>query len=108
VVTGFVALFALPAGRVAPRTHRVTLDGTDGVALLAALLEEILFLADAHDEVPVGVRVGDAGDTVVVELVTVPLADVTPTGPAPKGVSRSGLALAPQGPVWVARALVDI
>ena len=111
---GFVVLFAEVAddgsGRTGhqTRSHEVRLDGTDGPSLLLALLDEIVFLADAESLIPVGVRVDDRGEQVMAHLEVVDLDDAEATGPPPKGVSRSGLTLRPEDDGWVARAIVDI
>ena len=111
---GFVGLFAEVADGGTghsdhqARPHEVRLDGTDGPRLLLALLDEIVFLADAESLVPVGVRVDDRGEQVMVHLEVVDLDDAEATGPPPKGVSRSGLTLRPDGDRWIARTIVDI
>ena len=107
-VIGFVAQFAeVPTG-VAGEAHEVAVDGRDGAAALLAILGEVVFLLDARGVVPATVAVADDGDTVNVRFHLVDVAAVAPTGPAPKGVSLSGLALERGDDGWRAHALIDI
>ena len=105
---GLVELFARPTSTAPTRSHEATLDGRDSAALLLAVLGEIIYLADAENVVPAAVRVLDQGDQVRVHLGLVTTDDVEPTGPAPKGVSHSGLDLHSDSVKWTARALIDL
>jgi SHS2 domain-containing protein len=107
-VAGLVAQFAeVPAG-LATEVHEFAVVGRDGAAVLLAVLEEVVFLLDARGVVPAAVTVADDGDTVRARFDLVDAAAVAPTGPAPKGVSLSGLALALGDDGWRAHALIDI
>lgn len=105
---GLVALFARPSPDAPARTVETTLPAGDDTVALLGLLTEILVLADAESVAPAGIEVTDHGDAVTVRLTVVDLGDVEPVGPAPKGISHSGLTLQPAGARWTARAIVDI
>jgi SHS2 domain-containing protein len=105
--TGLVELFARPRAEAATRTCTITLDGT-GTAPLLALLDEIIYLLDAHDRLPAATSVADLTDHLRVSLELVDVADARATGPAPKGVSRSQAELRHEAGRWTARALIDI
>ncbi len=76
--------------------------------VLLALLDEVVYLADAEGAVPAAVRVVDDDARVRVRFDLVDAHDATPAGPAPKGVSLSGLDLHRDHSRWVARALIDV
>ena len=105
---GLVELFARPTSTTPTRSHEATLDGRDPATLLLEVLSEIIYLADAENAVPAAVGVFDQGEHVRVHLDLVTTGDVEATGPAPKGVSHSGLDLRNDGARWTARALIDL
>jgi SHS2 domain-containing protein len=106
--TGLVELFAQPRDRAATRTCEFTLDASEETPLLLALLDEIIYLLDAHDSIPAATYIADLSDRLQVCLELVDVADARATGPAPKGVSRSQAHLRHEAGRWTARALVDI
>lgn len=105
---GLVATFATALPTSGSPTARLVLAGGDHARLLLDLLAELVFLLDTQDAVAVAVHVDDHGDTVQVQLELVDAAAVEPAGPAPKGVSHSGLDLSWDGHGWSARALIDV
>jgi SHS2 domain-containing protein len=106
--TGLVGLFAQVRGGAATRTCEFTLEGSEGTALLLALLDEVIYLLDAHDRVPAVTLVTDLGARLRVRLELVDVAAVEATGPTPKGVSRSQAHLRREDGRWTARALIDV
>ena len=106
--TGLVELFAQPRGEAVTRTCEFTLDASEDTTLLLTLLEEIIYLLDAHDSIPAATGIADLIDRVRVSLELVDVADAQATGPAPKGVSRSQAHLHHEAGRWTARALIDI
>lgn len=78
--------------------------------MLVALLDEALFAIDVLGSVPVGAHLqtrGQGGLTGTFE--TVPVADVTQTGSAPKAVARSGMVFRPDSSgTWRCTATVDV
>lgn len=107
-VAGLVATFATALPASGARTTTLVLADDDDAQLLLGLLGELVFLLDTQDAVVVSVHVDDHGTTVLVHLELVDVAAVQPAGPAPKGVSHSGLDLSTEGDGWRARAMVDI
>jgi SHS2 domain-containing protein len=107
-VAGFATLVADLGGAAGDRTHTLRLAAAVDSTLLLDLLEELVYLLDTETVVPVRARVADHADGVEVTLDLVDLATVSPSGPAPKGVSHSGLALEVDASGWSARALIDI
>jgi SHS2 domain-containing protein len=105
---GLVGLFAQPRSGAATRTCEFTLDASEGTALLLALLDEIIYLLDAHDRIPAATYIAELTDRLNVSLDLVDVADARATGPAPKGVSRSQAHLRHEAGRWTARALIDI
>jgi SHS2 domain-containing protein len=78
--------------------------------LLAAAIEEVIYVLDADGEVPVAVRVARAGDGGIdLALLTVNAGAVEITGAAPKAVALSGLACAPDASGrWSGAVTVDV
>lgn len=89
--------------------HReAELVGTDE-ELLVTLLEEVVYHLDASGAVPVRVHVRPRASGVVAHLWLTDLQRVTSRGPAPKGVSYSGLALREESPGrWHCAATIDV
>jgi SHS2 domain-containing protein len=87
----------------------VVLGSTRDEDLLVELLEEIVFQLDAHGTVPVDITLEETGSGgLAVDFDRAPVEDVVVVGPAPKGVSRSELAIGPEGGGWHCRAVVDV
>jgi SHS2 domain-containing protein len=78
--------------------------------LLAAAVEEVIYALDADGEVPVAVDVAQAGDGGIdLALLTVNVGTVELTGAAPKAVSLSGLACAPDASGrWAGAVTIDV
>lgn len=108
-VAGFVGTFADTRSATSARTETVELHTGDDTTLLLEALGEVVFLLDVENAVPVAVRVVDQDEHVMVHLDLVDAGAVEATGPAPKGISHSGLDLsAADRDGWTARALIDI
>lgn len=76
---------------------------------LAAVFDEVLFLLDARDEVPVATQVATRADgTLHVTFELAPLDHTEAVGSAPKGVSRSGLVFEQVDSLWRCSAIVDV
>jgi SHS2 domain-containing protein len=110
LVRGVVETFA-DTGAVTP-TREVPLEvgAADDEDVVVALVDDVCYLLDADGLVVVDVALeeheedGDFDGTFFVA----PVEAVIATGAAPKGVSRSDLRFAHEGPVWRARALIDV
>jgi SHS2 domain-containing protein len=108
VALGFVELVAVPDPDAVIHHHELTIEASGPTEALLDLLEELVFLLDAEGAVPARVRLEDRGASVAVHLDLVDLAHADVVGPAPKGVSHSGLALRRRGDGWWARAIIDV
>ncbi|HLG67752.1 MAG TPA: archease [Acidimicrobiales bacterium] len=104
LVEGFAEVPSGAHGRRVP----IELRAPNDPELLLALLQEVIYVVDALGEVPVACRLADRGDAVCGDLEVVPAAEATLVGPVPKGVSRSGLAMARHRARWRCRAVVDV
>jgi SHS2 domain-containing protein len=108
-VLGLVGAFAdvrglAPSGRVG-----LTLPPADDEETLVALLDELVYVLDARDAVPVAVSLDERFDGGVSGwFATVPAASVTITGATPKGVSRSELIFAEEHGRWRCRVEIDV
>lgn len=89
------------------RTVEVVLEDGDELAALESLLEEVIFLLDTEEDVPVGCRVGDGDPRTVAVISMAHRADVRPTGSVPKAISRSDLELL-HGDEVRCRFIVDV
>lgn len=90
-------------------TERAPVDvaAGDDADIVVGLLEEVLYVLDVHDAVPVTVSVTESADGGLRgTLGLAPLARVSQTGPAPKGIA--GTTLTAEGAGWVCRATVDV
>jgi len=77
--------------------------------LLVELLEEVIYLVDARDLVPVQVAVARAGDGGLVgEFGVVDGPQVALVGPVPKAVTRHGLRFARRASTWHCQVVIDV
>lgn len=108
-VRGLVAIFA--DVRTARSQRLVPFAGDPGPEseLLVQLLEEVIYLLDAEDVVPVQVAVARTAEGGVVgEFAVTQRSHVTVIGPAPKAVTRHGLRFARDESVWRCEVIVDV
>ncbi|HEX6869540.1 MAG TPA: archease [Micromonosporaceae bacterium] len=108
-VRGFVACFADTRASRPVRAVGFSFDPGPDTELLIEVLEEVVYLLDAGDEVPVQVALartthgGLVGEFGVAPRVAVPL-----VGAAPKGISRHQLRFEHLDDVWRCRFVVDV
>jgi SHS2 domain-containing protein len=77
--------------------------------LLVELLEEVTYVVDTQDAVPVRVAVARTADGGLTgEFGLADLDAVSVVGPAPKAVSRHGLRFEPDGSDWRCQVVVDV
>jgi SHS2 domain-containing protein len=105
-----VASFADLQGEPAARSATVHLPAAPPEDLLTALLDEIIYLVDARDEIPVTITVrasADGGVDAALGLASLDSAEIT--GAAPKAVSLHELRCEadPDGQ-WSASVTVDV
>jgi SHS2 domain-containing protein len=73
------------------------------------VLEEAIFILDAHDLVPVQTQLWQTGDGAVMgEFETVPVAAVRISGPVPKAVTLHRLRLTQHRDVWRCNVTIDV
>jgi SHS2 domain-containing protein len=94
---------AVPTGR-----HSFSLGAGSDEEALVALLEEVLYVLDAHGEVPVTTHLTRDGAVLAGWFDVVGVGEVPLTGSAPKGISLSGLTLERVGREWHCAATVDV
>lgn len=108
-VVALVEVGIEPTGAAAAERRHVELDPAPDDELLMALLDEVIFLLDTADGVPVGVHVRRRGDGgMAVEVLLADLATIEATGAVPKAVSRSELAVIHEDTGVRCRFLVDV
>ena len=88
----------------------VSLDPADDAELLVALLEDVVYVVDALDAVPVGAMLEERADGGLAGwLETVPSAILSELGATPKGVSRSDLSFREDDAgIWRCRVEIDV
>jgi SHS2 domain-containing protein len=94
---------AVPTGR-----HSFCLRARSDEETLVALLEEVLYVLDAHGQVPVTTHLTRNGAVLAGWFDVVGVGEVPLTGSAPKGISLSGLALERVSSQWHCVATVDV
>lgn len=108
-VRGLVGTFADVDGVKPAATVRLGFPPDGGEELLVALLEEVLYLLDTDDAVPVDATITEAGDGGLHgEFLVAPASDVHPVGAVPKAITRHGLELGERDGRWRCRVTVDV
>lgn len=109
-VRGLVASFAETTDVAASSRHETDLASAgDDEDLLVDLLDEVIYLADAHGVVPVGGRFRDRDDgglAVVFDVADVEA--VRPSGAVPKATTYHGLEVVREAGRWRCRATIDV
>jgi protein archease len=108
-VRGLVACFADVRHARSDRAVAFTCDPGPESELLVELLEEVIYLVDAHDVVPVQTAVASTAEGGLVgEFGVAPLTGVDLAGPAPKAISRHGLRFERHDGTWRCSVVVDV
>ncbi len=108
-VRGFVSSFADVAAAEPERTVGFTGDPGAEPELLIELLDEVIYVVDVEDAVPVTVTVARAGDGALTgEFGVVDRDSVPIVGPAPKAVTRHGLRFEHDGSTWRCQVVIDV
>jgi SHS2 domain-containing protein len=108
-VRGLVSCFAEVQAAHPQRLVAFACEPAPESELLVELLEEAIYVIDAHDAVPVQVAVARTAEGGLVgEFAVADRADVALVGPAPKAVTRHDLRFAQDGSVWRCEVLVDV
>jgi len=104
LVSTFVDVVEVPASEPVS----ISIDAGADNEMLAAVLDEILFLADVSGRVPIHLTLEeseDGGLAGVLDVIAIDGLDVV--GPLPKGASYGG-EVAESGGLWHCRVVVDI
>lgn len=97
------------AGPLAPRTVRVGADDLrDDTDLLVAALDEVIYLLEVADVVPLEVTATPAVGGLELRLGTAPAAGLTQVGAVPKAVALHGLRCAPGVGGWSCAVTLDV
>jgi SHS2 domain-containing protein len=108
-VRGLVGSFADTTGTAAERRLPFTCRPGPDAELLVCLLEEVIYLLDTLDAVPVGVVVAVATDGGLTGHFDVAdRATVRPVGPAPKAITRHGLRIGVAAGAWRCTVTIDV
>lgn len=108
-VQGLVEAFAGIDGVVPSARVPLTLPPQEGEELLVALLEEVLYLLDVEDVVPVDAVIsGAVGGGIQGEFLVAPTVAVHQQGSVPKAIAHHGLELRQQAGQWRCRVTVDV
>jgi SHS2 domain-containing protein len=108
---GLVGSVADVRGAEATRTAECELTGGSPADLLAAAVEEVIYILDTAGQIPVSVHVRPAGSAtgMILTLELASAGDIEFIGAVPKAVSFHGLACAPDASgQWSATMTVDV
>lgn len=106
---GLVGSFTETAGVAPTRSYETSLDADDDEDLLVDLLDEVIYLLDARNVVPVGGNLTDrdsGGLDVRLELASA--GDVRPAGAVPKATTYHQLDVTHTDAGWHCRATIDV
>jgi SHS2 domain-containing protein len=109
LVRGIVETFAETRDVATTREIPLEVGAADDDDVVVALLDDVCYLLDADGLVVADVAL-DEGDDGTFEgtFFVAPVDAVVQTGAAPKGISRSDLQFARDGPLWRGRVIVDV
>jgi SHS2 domain-containing protein len=108
---GLVGSVADVRAAEATRTAECELTGASPADLLAAAVEEVIYILDTAGQIPVSVHVRPAGSAtgMILTLELASAGDIEFIGAVPKAVSFHGLACAPDASgQWSATMTVDV
>lgn len=108
-VRALVDVFADRSGVVVTDTVTLRIGPGTPEDMLAALLDEVIYLRDVMGMVPADVDIEDAEDGGLGGTFDLtPLSDAKLIGPPPKAVSRSDLHVTFDRELWTCRATIDV
>lgn len=107
-VLGAVESFVDVVAHHPEHTRQCTVTGHSDEDLLAAVLEEVIYVLDTDGEVPVDVEVDPVGEGVDVRFATVTVDTLPQVGAVPKAVSLHQLYLAPGPTGWRCSVTLDV
>lgn len=108
-VQALVGVFADLSSVVVTDTVTLRIEPGTPEDMLAALLDEVIYLRDVMGMVPAGIDIEDAEDGGLGgTLDLAPLSDVKLIGPSPRAVSRSDLHVTFDRELWTCRATCEV
>jgi SHS2 domain-containing protein len=108
-VLALVGAFAAISPVVSTETLPISIPPANDEELLVSLLEEVLYLVEVLQVVPVSVTVLESEDGGLGGCFDVaPISALSRQGPLPKAIARSDLAIGRDRDLWRCRALVDV
>jgi SHS2 domain-containing protein len=107
-VLGAVESFLDTSSAHPVRTRRRQLTAHSDEDLLATVLDEVIYLLDTGDEVPVDVELEPEGEGVDVRFAMVDASRLPQVGAVPKAVSLHELSLAPGPGGWRCSVTLDV
>lgn len=107
-VFAMVAAFADTSAVHPDNAHECWLAQNSDEDLLVAVLDEVIYLVDTEQRVPVDVELEPSGDGVDVRFATVDAVATPQVGAIPKGVSLHGLRIGSLAGGWSCAVIVDV
>ncbi|MPZ61225.1 MAG: archease [Propionibacteriales bacterium] len=107
-VRGAVETFLDLSSARATRGHRRRVAAASDADLLAAVLDEVIYLLDTSGEVPVDVEVAPADGDLDVRFATVDVETLAQIGAVPKAVSLHELTLESGPDGWSCSVTLDV
>jgi SHS2 domain-containing protein len=107
-VRGLVDSFADTSGVLASGTYEAELVGYKDERLLAAVLDEVIYLVDTTDEVPIDVMVEPTQNGARLRMTTATLMATEIVGATPKGISLHELRMDHTARGWICAVTVDV
>ncbi|MFI1200110.1 archease [Streptomyces sp. NPDC020883] len=107
-VRGMCGSFLDLAGAAGVRRREVVVRADTDEDLLVALLEEVVYWLDTHDEVPVEVRLTAVPGGLRALLCMADIGTLPVLGAAPKAVTLHGLTFAPGSGGWQCSFTLDV
>lgn len=107
-VRGLVDGFADTSKAPAAGTYEAILVAYTNERLLAAALDEVIYLVDTTGEIPIRVTVEAIEDGAHLRLATATLMATEIIGAVPKGVSPTGLWMDHTGRGWTCAVTIDV
>jgi SHS2 domain-containing protein len=107
-VAALTEAFADTTGAVARRTAEADLDAETGEDALVAVLDEVIYLLEVAEVVPLGAEIEQRAGGLRLRMDVAALHDAEITGAVPKAVSLHGLRLGRDAGRWSCTATIDV
>lgn len=104
VISGFVRF----RGRPRTTTRECVVTAPDDERLLVALLDEVIYLLDVHQELPVDVAVRPVEGGVAARFAVADSACAEQIGAVPKAVALHGLRMEHRNGAWSCQVTLDV